>query len=117
MNIALMIIYVIAAVAGSTLIKLGSDAGMKTVFIVPFVNMHISLVSILGVLAYGLSFVTYIVLLTRFDLSFVSPLLVGFVYVFLMITAFAVFKESMTLYKLIGCGLILIGIVLVLLKK
>lgn len=112
-----MIIYVLSAVVGSTLIKFGSSANMKVLFTLPIVNMNLSFITFLGIFAYGISFVVYVVLLSRFDLSFISPLLVAFVYILLMITAFLIFKESLTLYKILGCSLILIGIILVLLKR
>ena len=117
LNIILMITYVVMAVAGSTLIKYGSLASVKSLFTIPVVHMSISLVSLVGILAYGISFLVYIVLLTRFDLSFVSPLLIAFVYLLLMVTAFAIFKEAITLYKILGCSFILIGIILVLLRS
>lgn len=116
-NAILMIVYIVAAVAGSTLIKYGSTAAAKTLFIIPGANMGISFFSIVGILAYGISFLLYIVLLTRFELSFISPLLIASVYVLLMLTALFIFKESFTLLKIIGCTLILIGIILILMKK
>lgn len=115
-NIILMIGYVIAAVAGSTLIKYGSLEGMKTLFTIPIVHMGVSMITLIGIFSYGISFFLYIVLLTKFELSFVSPLLIAFVYMLLMITAFIVFKEAFTFYKLLGCSLILIGVILVLLR-
>lgn len=117
MNAILMIIYIIAAVAGSTLIKYGSEINAKSLFVIPVVNMSISLITLLGIAAYGLSFLLYIVLLTRFELSFISPLLIAFVYVLLMITAFVIFKEAFTTLKILGCSLILIGIILIMLKQ
>jgi drug/metabolite transporter (DMT)-like permease len=75
------------------------------------------LITLLGIFAYGISFMLYVVLLSRFDLSFISPLLVAFVYILLMLTAFLIFKESFTLQKVLGCSLILIGVILVLLKR
>ena len=117
LNVILMIVYIISAVLGSTLIKFGSQHTTKTLFVAPIVNMNVSIITIIGVLAYGISFLTYVVLLTKFDLSFISPLLVAFVYILLMLTAVMVFKESFTLYKTIGCILILAGIILVLIRK
>lgn len=117
MNIGLAITYIISAVAGSTLIKYGSLAGSKALFTIPIVNMGVSLITLLGIVAYGLSFLTYIVLLTRFDLSFISPLLIAFVYILLMVTAFVIFKENVTFYKILGCSLILIGIILILVRQ
>lgn len=112
-----MVLYVFSAVLGSTLIKHGSSETMKPLFVAPFVNTSISLVSFVGIIAYGISFMAYVILLSRFDLSFISPLLVGFVYVLLMLTAFMIFKEDFTIIKIIGCGLILVGIVLILMKR
>src|SRR5687767_2672735 len=117
MNTALMILYVLFAVGGSTLIKAGSDTSAKVLFTLPVVAMNISAVTLFGILAYGASFVLYIILLSRFDLSFISPLLVGFVYVLLMFTAFFLFKESFTVYKILGCSFILIGVILVLMRR
>ena len=112
-----MVVYIVSAVAGSTLIKYGSSLSVRPLFVIPFINMNVSLLTLSGIVAYGLSFVTYVILLTRFELSFISPLLVAFVYILLMLTAFVVFKEDFTLYKTVGCSLILIGIILVLIKR
>lgn len=117
LNIILMITYVVMAVLGSTLIKYGSTAGVKGLFTVPIVHMSVSFISLIGIVAYGVSFLVYIVLLTRFDLSFVSPLLIAFVYLLLMVTAFVIFKEAITFYKILGCSFILIGILLVIFKS
>lgn len=112
-----MIIYVLSAVSGSTLIKYGSSSEVKSLFVLPIVHMNISLAALLGILTYGISFVTYVVLLSRFDLSFISPLLIAFVYILLMFTAFFIFHESFTLLKTLGCVFILVGILLVLSRQ
>lgn len=110
MNIVFIVLYVIFAVTGSTLLKYGGLEQMKTLFTVPFVNINISWVTLIGFICYGISFLLYTILLNKFDLSFISPLTVALVYILLMITAFVIFKESITATKIIGCGLILIGI-------
>ena|GEM_PF-1223683 len=111
-----MVLYVLAAVSGSTLIKYGSMAErLPVLFTVPVFNLAVSLVLLVGLLFYGISFVLYIVLLSRFDLSFISPLLIGFVYVLLMLTAAVIFKEHFTIMKTVGATLVLAGILLILL--
>lgn len=112
MNVVLIILYVIFAVLGSTLLKYGGLETVKKLFTIPFVNMNVSLITLIGFVSYGLSFLLYTVLLNKFELSFISPLTVALVYIFLMITAFIIFKEPITVSKLIGCGLILIGILM-----
>lgn len=117
MNIIFIILYVIFAVGGSSLIKYGSLAKEVTTFTLPFVNVGFSWISVLGVLCYGLSFLLYVLLLSIFDLSFISPLTVGLVYVLLMITAVIIFGEHFTVLKTIGCSIILIGILMVISGK
>lgn len=117
MNVLLIVLYVVFAVGGSTLIKYGGLAKISSFFMVPIVNVSISFVTMLGILCYGLSFLLYIFLLNKFDLSFISPVTIGVVYVLLMITAVFVFSEQFTPLKIVGCALILVGILLVLINK
>ena len=117
MNIALVVLYVVFAVVGSTLIKYGGLSKAASLFTLPIVQDSFSLVSILGIVFYGLSFIFYILLLNKFDLSFISPVTVGIVYVLLMVTAVVVFGEHFTVLKTVGCALILSGILLVLTSK
>lgn len=117
MNIALVVLYVIFAVGGSTLIKYGGLEKAASLIILPIVHVSISWITMLGILCYGLSFLFYVLLLNKFDLSFISPLTVGIVYVLLMVTAIVVFNEQFTLFKTIGCTLILAGILFVLASK
>lgn len=116
MNVLLIVLYVIFAVGGSTLIKYGGII-KGTSILVPIVNITLSPISLLGIISYGLSFVFYIILLNKFDLSFISPLTVGLVYMLLMITAAVLFKEQFTVIKTIGCSLILIGILMIVASK
>jgi len=117
MNIALIIMYVFFAVGGSTLIKYGSLPKVSSFITLPIVNVSLSLVTIFGILCYGLSFVLYIFLLSKFDLSFISPITIGIVYVLLMITALVIFGEQFTLLKTIGCAVILAGILMIVTGK
>lgn len=117
LNVILITLYVVFAVGGSTLIKYGGIAKDAALFTVPIANVSLSPISFLGILFYGASFVLYILLLNRLELSFVSPVTVGIVYVLLMITAVLVFGEQMTVIKMLGCGLILAGVLLVLTGK
>jgi drug/metabolite transporter (DMT)-like permease len=113
LSYALIVFYVIFAVGGSTLIKYGGMSKVATLITVPLINIHASLATLLGIVLYGLSFLFYIILLNKFDLSFISPVTIGLVYIFLMATAVIVFNEHFTLLKTVGCLLILVGVLLV----
>lgn len=117
MDIALIVLYVVFAVGGSTLIKYGGLQKAVSLLVLPVVHVRISLVSLVGIACYGVSFLLYILLLNKFDLSFISPLTIGIVYVLLMITALVIFNEHFTVLKTLGCTMILAGIFLILLTK
>jgi len=117
MNIVYIVLYVIFAVVGSTLLKYGGLEHVKGLFTVPFVDITISFVTLIGIVCYGLSFLLYIVLLNKFDLSFISPLTVSLVYLLLMVTAFVIFKEPVTIQKIVGSSLILLGIIMIVSNK
>ena len=110
-----IVLYVIFAVLGSTLLKAGSGEGVNVLFTIPGINLPVSLMTIFGIIAYGVSFILYTVLLSRLDLSFVSPVTVGAVYILLMITAIVFFGETLTGIKITGSILVLIGIILMVL--
>ena len=104
--------YVVFAVLGSTLLKYGGLETIKSMFTIPVINMSISLITLIGFISYGISFLIYTVLLNKYNLSFISPVTVGIVYVLLMITSFIIFKETFTTTKLIGSSLILVGVLI-----
>ncbi len=115
MNILLIVAYVLFAVSGSTLLKYGGIANVKK-FLIPLININVSWITLLGFFFYGISFIVYTILLNKFDLSIISPITVALVYIFLMITAFIVFKEPFTVKKIIGSALVLVGILLMIKK-
>lgn len=114
MNILLIILYIVFAVGGSTLIKFGGTVKSAALLTVPVVNVSISPISLAGILFYGMSFLFYIFLLNRMELSVLSPVTIGVVYVLLMVTAAIVFGEQFTVVKTIGCVMILAGVIMVL---
>lgn len=106
-------LYVVLSTSGATLIKYGGSSKTHTLFSVPFVNTEISVTSLLGILIYGLSFLTFVILLNKLSMSYLVPVATGASYVLLMVSSIVVFQEGFSLWKTIGCILILAGILLV----
>lgn len=109
-------IYLALTVSGLTLVKLGSHGaallsknGDKLVW-------NIGPLVILGLFSYGLSFLLFMWLVSRFQLSFLIPLTTALVQVLIFIIAVTLFKESFTLIKLLAFVLIVIGVVLLQIK-
>lgn len=117
MLVTLTSLYVIFAVIGSTLLKLGGLEKYKPLFNIPILNVNISSITLVGFICYGISFLIYTILLNKYNLSFISPLTVALVYIILMITAFLIFKEPITTSKIVGSSLILIGIIIMIINK
>lgn len=116
MNVLIIFLYFIFAVGGSTLIKLGGLETVKSIAHISLFNISISVYTLFGFILYGVSFLLYTVLLNKFELSFISPITVSGVYILLMLTAFIIFKEPVTIYKIFGSVLILGGIILMIKK-
>jgi multidrug transporter EmrE-like cation transporter len=77
----------------------------KVFFTTPFV--------LLGISSYVASVAFYLVVLSRTYLSFAYPLMMSTGYVLIVLFSWQVFKEPFTLYKWVGMGLILIGVLLI----
>lgn len=71
---------------------------------------------LIGLAFYGLGAVTYILLLTRVDLSVVGPA-VAISYVFSTIIGIYIFKEPIIIARLIGLGMVVCGVILIIVKK
>lgn len=108
---------IIAAYAISTslalvLLKLGSQSGAIVSVVNSKIDFNLSMLNIGGVFFYGLSFIVYTYLISKYDLGYIIPLATALVYVLIFIASFIIFKESFTLIKIAAIALILIGIVL-----
>ena len=82
-------------------------------------NLIISLISIMrnlpvmcGIFSYGVSFLMWIKVLSKVELSYAYPM-VSIGYVLIMIFSYFVLKENIGLIRIIGVFFIIIGVVLV----
>jgi small multidrug resistance pump len=116
MNYILCLIYLSFSVAGLTLMKLGSVKTALPAWQIPILNLRLNFISASGYLCYIISFLLYTVVITKFDLGFIIPMLSGLVNVAIFIIAVILFKESFTVYSIIGLFLISIGVFLMNLK-
>ena len=97
----LFIIYVFLSSAGLVLFKLGSSSLniqlQQTIF-----SMNISLISLLGLFCYLISFILWMLIISRSDVSYIVPL--------------GVACTNITTNALIGAVVIIVGIVIMNLK-
>ncbi|MGB9680626.1 MAG: EamA family transporter [Minisyncoccia bacterium] len=111
-----IVLYLIFSISGLILMKKGlmntsinGISGLvKSFFNIQFLLAHWQF--ILGAMCYILSFLTWMFLLSKKELSLIYPLTVSIVYIAIMISSVLIFKEQFTLYKIIGVVLIGLGI-------
>jgi drug/metabolite transporter (DMT)-like permease len=110
---------ILASVGGQFFLKLGAIK-LGRVSVDNAFNHIVSIITIpelIGGLAfYALGALTYILLLTRVNLSIAAPS-ASLIYVFSVILGYFVFKESIPISRLIGLSFIMFGVILVVWKK
>lgn len=112
MQFLLCAVYVVFTISGVTFMKLGSMAENLKGFIVPIVNLRITGLSLVGYMCYGISFLLYTVIISKFELGYISPILSGVVQIVTLVVAFFVFKEQFSLNAGIGAAMIIAGVII-----
>jgi multidrug transporter EmrE-like cation transporter len=77
-------------------------AGFTRVFTTPFV--------ILGLVSYVSSVALYMVVLSKIDISYAYPLMMGLGYVLIVLFSWQIFGEPFSTFKWVGIVLVLVGI-------
>lgn len=108
----LFLIYVVLSSSGIILFKLGSsDLSIK--IINNQLNMNFPGLSILGLLCYLGSFVLWMIIISKSDVSYIVPLGLGITNVLILVGSSVVLKEEISLYGILGIVLILAGTLLI----
>lgn len=111
------VIYIIFTVSGLTLVKAGSSPEIKYSFVIPGTGMNISVVTLIGILCYGISFCIYMGLIGKFDIGVIVPIMNGIVNIMVIIVAYFVLKEKLTANMIAGALIIVAGIFIMNVKK
>ncbi len=117
MSKILISLYILATTLALVALKYGSKAGAPLSFIDHKLQFNINIYTVLGIGLYGISFVVYMYLISKYDLGYIIPLTAAFIYILIFIASYFVFHEVFTTTKIFGIGLIVIGLVFLNLKK
>ncbi|MBU5482805.1 EamA family transporter [Clostridium sp. MSJ-11] len=111
-----ILISVILSSLGQVLVKLGAskldinfsiDKIMYT-----FVNILKNVPLMVGIISYGVSFLIWIKVLSKVELSYAYPM-VSLGYVIVLFFSYFLFKENITYLRIIGILFIIVGVIFV----
>lgn len=116
MKILLVGIYLILTTSGLIFMKLGGNSGQLAIDN-GNIGFTINWISAIGFVCYLASFLLFTKIITSFDLSYILPICTGIVQIISLIAAYFIFKENISAYSFIGIIIVIIGIVLMNIKK
>lgn len=114
--IPLILISVFLGAMGQVLVKYGAvnlELNFTIKYLLPSIfNILKNMPVMLGIISYGLSFLLWIKVLSKVELSYAYPM-VSLGYVITMMFSYFVFKENISLIRILGVVFIILGVVLV----
>jgi small multidrug resistance pump len=115
-NIILISVYLLLTVSGLVLFKLGASGNASFGFINGTFMLKFNLIMLAGLLCYTLSFIMYMVLISKFNLSYIIPLTTGIVYVLIFAASILIFNEHISVTSIFGAIFVLTGVILLNIK-
>lgn len=106
----LFIIYVILSSSGLILFKLGS-AGISIGLTKSLFSFQLPLLSLIGLLCYLVSFLLWMFIIAKSEVSFIVPLGVALTNLAVLLGSYFILNETVSINTVIGAALIIIGVV------
>ena len=110
-------VYVFTTSLALVVLKLGTSAGPPVSVVESKLLLNINSYTVAGIILYGVSFLTYMYLISKFDLGYIIPVAAALVYILIFVASFFIFKETFTAMKILGIALIVSGLIIMNLKK
>ena len=101
--------YVLLASSGLILFKLGSINNNLTLNVFGL-SINYSVKMILGLLCYGFSFILWMLIVSKMNLTIAMPLSVAIVNTLVIVESCIILKEKITMIKGIGIFIVLFGV-------
>lgn len=112
----LILTSVFLGAVGQVLVKYGAvnlQLNFAAKYIIPSIlGIVKNLPVMLGIISYGLSFLLWIKVLSKVELSYAYPM-VSIGYILIMFFSYFIFKENISFMRLAGVFFIIIGVILV----
>lgn len=88
--------------------KVGSGVQGMLASLWPAVNVY----TVVGIILLGLSFVTYVMVLSKIQLTIAQPML-ALSYILVGVSAHFIYGEDLSPKKLLGTGVIILGVIII----
>ena len=116
-TLLLVLFSILMGVTGQLCLKAGVGSGSApNMFSLEIFKLFLRPLVLGGFMAYGLSSIAWLMVLSRTELSYAYPM-VALGYVFVFILSWILFKEHVTWPRIVGMALIIMGVVMVALTK
>lgn len=113
MQLPIFIVYIILSVSGVVLVKRGAEQPLSFGIGSGRFSLTFGYITLLGLLCYICSFLIYMSLVAKYDLSYIVPLSTGGIYLLTYVASVGIFHEKLNAPRIVGSIVILAGIVLV----
>ena len=113
--ICLFALYVILASSGLVLFKLGSTSN-AFIKVLNF-SINFSWKMLLGIFCYGFSFLIWLYIVSKMNLTLAMPLSVALVNTLVIVESCLILKEKITLTQGIGILIVIVGVIIMTLGK
>lgn len=110
MNYLYIMIYLLFTSLGLILFKIGAADNLKISLSNGAFNFRMGYVSILGIFCYFASFLIYLGLVSKLQLSYLFPVTTGILQIVILIASAYVFHEHISVSNIIGVVLIILGV-------
>ncbi|WP_158577916.1 MULTISPECIES: EamA family transporter [Eubacterium] len=107
--------YLCCSVGGLILVKFGAENN-NFIFNSSFFSLSLSYTTLIGLCLYIVSFLMWIIVVQKFNLSFIQPITSGLSYILIICASIFILKESISRFQWIGLIFILVGVVFMNLK-
>lgn len=117
MQIITIILYAVISVTGLSLVKLGSHHPLSFAVGADGFSVGAGWMTLLGLVLYVISFLIYMTLVAKNNLTYLTPVSSAVVYILTTLVSLVLFRETMTPMQWVGWSFILVGAFLMNLHK
>lgn len=113
----LCVIYLLFSSLGQILFKYGSNKQFYFKIVSQGIQFGINLYAIIGLIMYLISFILFMFVISKYNLSYIIPILTGVMYILTLLFSVTILKEVITIKHIIGSLLILSGVMFIILSN